>query len=243
MRTIAFVLVLGVAAPVHPLAAAEIALAAGAPLTAEMVADLVRDELAGRGLAGELAVEVRQPAVAVPNRAGTKMRVALSELRHDRRTGRFQGRLEAVLPSGEASAVPIAGRVDELVEVPVPIRPLARGEAIATGDLATAWLPLAALPDDGVLRPEDLVGREAVRMLAAGRAVRAGEVAEPWAVRRGDQASMAFRRGGLQIVTAAEALENGRPGETIRVRNAVSGEVRQALVIGTRRVEVRSVAP
>jgi flagella basal body P-ring formation protein FlgA len=33
------------------------------------------------------------------------------------------------------------------------------------------------------------------------------------------------------------ALENGRRGETIRVRNADSGEMRRATVVGPRNVE------
>ena len=169
------------------------------------------------------------------------MRVALVDLRYDRRTGRYQGRLEAALPSGETAAIATSGRVDELVEVAVPARPIARGETIADADIVAAWLPLVSLPDDGLRRAEDLVGRQAVRPLAAGRAARAGEVAAPWQVRRGEDASMAFARGGLQIVTAAEVLENGRQGQTIRVRNAASGEVRQAVVVGPRRVEVLGI--
>ncbi len=171
------------------------------------------------------------------------MRVALVDLRYDRRSGRFQGRLQATLPSGETTAIATSGRVDELVEVAVPTRPIARGETIADADVAAAWLPAASLPDDGLRRAEDLVGRQAVRPLAAGRAARAGEVAAPWQVRRGEDASMAFSRGGLQIVTAAEVLENGRQGQSIRVRNAASGEVRQAVVVGPRRVEVLGVVP
>lgn len=224
-------------------AAAEVSLTAGLPLTAEVVAGLVRADLAARGIAGELAVEVRQPAAPVLHQAGTTMRVALVDLRYDRRTGRYQGRLEAALPSGETTGITTSGRVDELVEVAVPARPIARGETIVDTDIVAAWLPLASLPDDGLRRVEDLVGRQAMRPLAAGRVARAGEVAAPWQVKRGDAASMAFARGGLQIVTAAEVLENGRQGQTIRVRNATSGEIRQAVVVGPRRVEVSGGMP
>ena len=228
---------------VLPAAVAEVSLPAGSPLTAEVVAGLVRDELVSRGIAGELTVEVRQPAASVPNRAGDAMRVVLGDLRYDRRSGRFQGRLQATLPSGETTGIATSGRVDANVEVVVPTRPIARGEIIADADVAAAWLPAASLPDDGLRRAEDLVGQQAVRPLAAGRAARAGEVAVPWRVRRGEDASMAFNRGGLQIVTAAEVLENGRQGQSIRVRNTASGEVRQAIVVGPRRVEVLGIVP
>ncbi len=87
-------------------AAAEVTLPPGAPLTTEAVAALVRAGLAARGMDGELSVEVRQPAAAVANEATAAMRVELAELRYDRRTGRYQARLEAVLPSGESASIP-----------------------------------------------------------------------------------------------------------------------------------------
>ena len=242
MRALALAVLILLSGLARP-AAAELALAPGQPLTPDAVAELVRAELERRGVAGRLGIEIRQPAAALPNLAGSPLRVVLAELRHDPRTGRFQGRIESSLASGETAAMPVSGRADALVEVPVPTRPVARGAVLAADDLVMAWLPMAALPDDGLRRPEDLAGRQAVRALAAGRAVRAGEVAAPWAVERGDRVGMSFSRGGLQIVTAAEALENGRPGDTVRVRNAVSGEVREALVLGPRRVEVRGMAP
>src|SRR5690242_4661959 len=81
--------------------AAELTLAPGAPLTEALVGDLVRSELASRGMAADLAVDVRQPHGEVPNRAALAMRIALVDLRIDREGGRFQGRIEAVLPTGE----------------------------------------------------------------------------------------------------------------------------------------------
>jgi hypothetical protein len=76
-------------------AGAEVTLAPGAPLTPDLVAGMVRDDLAGRGLVGDLEVEVRRPGAPVPNEAAGIMRVRLAGLRLDRRTGRFQATLEA----------------------------------------------------------------------------------------------------------------------------------------------------
>ncbi|MGD9507220.1 MAG: flagella basal body P-ring formation protein FlgA, partial [Geminicoccaceae bacterium] len=60
---------------------------------------------------------------------------------------------------------------------------------------------------------------------------------------RGDEAVTVFRRSSLEIVSAAEALDNGRRGETIRIRNAASGEVRRAVVVAERRVVVGTTTP
>ena len=163
------------------------------------------------------------------------MRSRPGDLRYDRRSRRFQGRLEAtLLPARPRPRHPgprrRAGRGRRAG------RPIARGETIARRR-RRAWLPVASLPDDGLRRAEDLVGRQAVRPLAAGRAARAGEVAAP------GRCGVARRSHGVQPRAAAdrhaaEVLENGRQGQSIRVRNAASGEVRQAVVVGPRRVEV-----
>ncbi|MFO1047690.1 MAG: flagellar basal body P-ring formation chaperone FlgA [Geminicoccaceae bacterium] len=223
--------------PLHA-SGAELTLAPGMPLTPAMVGELVRGALAARGLAGDLAVEIRQPRGETPNRAVAPMRISLVELEVDQGAGRFQGRIEAVLPSGERAQLPTSGVIDRAVDVLVPARAIARGQGITDGDLTTVRLPASSLPADALTRASEIVGRQAARNLAPQRAVRAGDVAEPWLVRRGDEAAAVFRRGSLEIVSAGEALDNGRQGETVRVRNLDSGEVRRAVVVAPRRVEV-----
>ena len=223
--------------------AAELTLAPGAPLTEAMVGELVRSELAARGMATDVAVEVRQPRGNVPNRAATAMKIILVDLSVDRRVGRFQGRIEAALPTGERTEMTASGRLGRPVEIVVPARAIGRGRTILAEDLVRMSLLAADLPDDALALATDLVGRQAARTLPPQRPVRAGDVAEPWLVRRGDEAAAVFRRGGLEITSAAEVLDNGRRGETIRVRNAASGEVRPAVVVAERRVEVAGMAP
>jgi flagella basal body P-ring formation protein FlgA len=90
---------------------------------------------------------------------------------------------------------------------------------------------------------DDLVGLQAVRRLSGGRVVRAGDVAVPRLVRRGDPLSLVFRCAGLEIAGPGVALDDGRHGEPVRVQNAASGEMRQAIVVGPRRVQVQVGAP
>jgi flagellar basal body P-ring formation protein FlgA len=222
--------------------AAELTLAPGAPLTEAMVGDLVRSELAARGMA-DLAVTVRQPHGEVPNRAALAMRIALVDLRIDGEAGRFQGRIEAVLPTGERTEMATSGRLDRPVEILVPARAIGRGRTIAETDLESLRLLASDLPDDALVLATDLVGRQASRTLLPQRPIRLGDVAEPWLIRRGDQAVAVFQRNGLEIASAAEALDNGRQGEFIRVRNTASGEVRRAVIVAERRVEVGSMTP
>ena len=136
-----------------------------------------------------------------------------------------------------------SGRVGRAVEALVPANAIARGRTIAADDLTSVRLLASDLPTDAQTVAADLVGRRATRTLLPQRPIRAGDVAEPWLVRRGDEAVALFRRGGLEIVSAAEALDHGRRGEIIRIRNAASGAIRRAVVVAERRVAVGATTP
>ena len=226
-----------------PAAGAELVLAPGEPLTRAAVAGAVREALAAQAHHGELAVDVQVPSAPLPNRAAAPMRIVVADLRYDTRTGRYDAQLLATLPSGETSAIKSAGRVQEMVEVPVLARPVERGETIRREDLAWGSFARGSVRVDALRDIDDLVGLQAARRLSGGRAVRAGDVAVPWLVRRGDPLGLVFKRGGLEIAAPGVALDHGRGGESVRVQNAASGEVRLATVVGPRRVQVQVGAP
>jgi len=57
-------------------------------------------------------------------------------------------------------------------------------------------------------------------------------------VHRGDRITIVARGDGLSLSATGVALENGRPGQRILVRNPSSGRVLHATVTGPHRVEV-----
>lgn len=199
---------------------------------------MIRPELEVRGVGADATVDVAMPAMPIPNRATTPMRVVLGELAYDRGTGRYQARLRATLGSGETTAIESHGRVLDLIEVLLPTRPIGRGETIGADDMRVARVPNSSVRGDTLRHLEDVIGLQATRFLAANRPARAGDVEAPWLVARGEPAAMVFARGGLEIVGAGVALDQGRQGQSIRVQNSASGQVRRAIVIGPRRVVV-----
>ena len=58
------------------------------------------------------------------------------------------------------------------------------------------------------------------------------------AVRRGERVALSARIGAVVAQVEAEALQDGRPGEVIRVRNLQSGRVQPARVARAGQVEV-----
>ena len=83
------------------------------------------------------------------------------------------------------------------------------------------------------------MGREARRVLAAGRVVRAADLAEPRLVTRGQAVTMVYAGGGgLEITALGEALDHGSRGGIVRVVNPASRLVREAVVVGPGQVRV-----
>jgi flagella basal body P-ring formation protein FlgA len=224
---------------------ADLLLGPGEPLTPDLVGGMVREALAQRGIDGNFVIEVQAPSTPLANRASSPTRVVVGELRYEPRTGRYDAKLLASLVTGEATTILSSGRVDELVETAVLIRPLDRGEIIGPDDVTRRALPLTSVRSDAIRIPEELVGLQAARPLAVGRAVRAQDLVAPLLVRRGEPASMVLRRGGLEVTDSGIALEHGHQGAWIRVQNTASGEIRRARVVGPRRVEVapEGIAP
>lgn len=58
------------------------------------------------------------------------------------------------------------------------------------------------------------------------------------AVLRGEKVTLAARAGAVVAEGTAQALEDGAPGDTIRVRNLQNGKVQAARVVAPGRVEV-----
>ena len=84
---------------------------------------------------------------------------------------------------------------------------------------------VSVVPDDipGALSlPEDAVGQEAKVTLYAGRPIRAEDVGPPAVVKRNQMVPLAYRVGGLSILTDGRALERGAVGEIIHVMNLAS---------------------
>ena len=80
-------------------------------------------------------------------------------------------------------------------------------------------------PDDaGVLSERaQIVGKVAKRTLLPGQPIPAIAVEEPRAVSMGALVRLVYRQEGLNIVTNAQALQNGFIGQVVQVRNIESG--------------------
>ena len=115
------------------------------------------------------------------------------------------------------------------MDVPCPVRPLGKGEAV-TPDVITFMSCNLAYQKGAVWD-----GRggpwQTVRSLGASQPILASDLTPLSAVNRGDKLTLVYTRGNVRISAMVEALEEGGPGDTIAVRNLDSKKQIYATVL------------
>jgi len=122
---------------------------------------------------------------------------------------------------GEASwqlFVPV--RIRLVSDYLVATRPLAMGEPISDGDVATRRGDLGELPA-GVLTREDLAVGQVPRVsIGAGQALRADLLKRESVVKTGQQVKLISRGAGFAVSTDGQAMNNAADGQLARVRTS-----------------------
>ena len=115
------------------------------------------------------------------------------------------------------------------MDVPCPVRPLGKGEAV-TPDVITFMSCNLAYQKGAVWD-----GRggpwQTVRSLGASQPILASDLTPLSAVHRGDKLTLVYTRGNVRISAMVEALEEGGPGDTIAVRTLDSKKQIYATVL------------
>lgn len=140
------------------------------------------------------------------------------------------------VPGGWTVRVPV--RVKMFSNVLVTTRPLARGDGIGAGDVHAEERDVASLAYGYVAELGQIDGRSLARPLSAGTVLTPGMLAGRQAVRIGDSISMQADVEGVVIRVAGVAMGAGDTGSRLKVRNASSGKVLDAVVTGPGTVAV-----
>lgn len=115
----------------------------------------------------------------------------------------------------------VRAELEALAPVVVAAHDLGRGIELAESDLRVVELDLNGLRNP-CLDSRELLGKKLKRPLRAGDAFDRTQVEFPPMIRRGEVVSIQVVSGSLRISAAGEARQDGREGETIRVRNSSS---------------------
>ncbi|MBK1616480.1 flagella basal body P-ring formation protein FlgA [Rubrivivax gelatinosus] len=145
-------------------------------------------------------------------------------------------RFELRCPGSAAAGQGFVVRARLSAEVLVAALALPAGRALAAGDVQAQRREITP-GSEPLSDAEAVLGLVAQRSIAAGQVLSARLLAEPLLVRRGEAVEIHARREAVEVVVPGQALDAGRRGETIRVRNTATGKVIQARVAAAGRVE------
>jgi flagella basal body P-ring formation protein FlgA len=226
-------LLLGSARPV----AADI-LPAGQPLDAATVRAMLEAALPELAPGERWSISLFAPSFPISNRAVSDATMVLDEIELPPDGGELRATLRVTLPTGETGRIALRGRAEPALEVAVPRRAVPVGTVLDADDLEHIVLPRRRLPEAARTSEAALVGRTVARRLAAGRPVREEDLRRERLVRKGEPVRVVFRRGGLELILEASALEDGAAGDLVRVLNPNGGRELRGVVVGPREVRV-----
>jgi flagellar basal body P-ring formation protein FlgA len=116
-------------------------------------------------------------------------------------------------------------------KVAVALHKIEKGEALNEVNVSFDRRPVERLRDY-LTSPEALAGKRARQALLPGRVLTAidaeddgHEAATPPLVRRGEAVKLLVRLGPVNVMASGEALQDGRAGQSVRVRNTDSKQV------------------
>ena len=108
-----------------------------------------------------------------------------------------------------------------------------RGTQLQPAMLEEVSRPTLGLDPQAVSSLNDVVNAEATRDLPAGQVVRSNDIRRAVLVKQGQSALMTVGQGkGFEITVRVEAMQDGRMGEQIRLKNTESGRLLTGTVTG-----------
>ena len=120
----------------------------------------------------------------------------------------------------------------------MPARRVERGTYLAGDDVEKRWLPEDQVTADTLRdRPTWSDVRHATRSRPAGRCARPTSP-HPSSWPAGKTVTLLYASDGLELSAAGEALDGVPEGDTVRVLNPDSRQVRKGLVVGRKQVRV-----
>lgn len=113
-----------------------------------------------------------------------------------------------------------------------------RGTQLQPAMLEEVSRPTQGLDPQAVSSLQDLIYGEAARDLPAGQVVRSSDIRRAVLVKQGQSALMSVGQDkGFQITVRVEAMQDGRMGEQIRLKNTESGRLLTGTVTGPNAVK------
>lgn len=214
----------------------------GRPMRKEEAIDAVRVAITATGAPEDVDIELSGfTAPLIPVEAVSASTVA--QLEYDSNTGRFTAKLSITGENMNPIDTRVSGRAEAMVEAPVALTRLLPETVLRADDVRIARVRTALLQNEFAKTPDQIIGMQLRRPVAAGQPLRLVDLIRPSLVQRGSIVRIELSSSGLSLTGQATALDDGVEGENIRVQNLNSRAFLFARVVGPGQVRVTADAP
>ncbi|MFW0776731.1 MAG: flagellar basal body P-ring formation chaperone FlgA [Rickettsiales bacterium] len=164
--------------------------------------------------------------------------VEIRGLQFDKAGSRWSANLLFVNEGSAISVMPVAGRFDEVVEIPMLKRQVRAGDVIKKEDVETRDYVMSRTRSDTITDLKSLIGKSPTRTISAGRPIYEQEIALPVVIEKDNVVQMYYRSPGVEISATGKAMEDGSTGKIINVRNLSSKKTVRAVVVNANTVNI-----
>jgi flagella basal body P-ring formation protein FlgA len=199
----------------------------------------VRAMLAERMPGAEIAVELFNISFRLHAAGDANDTFAIEDLSYDAGTRRFDAIVAAPAASTMAQRVRVGGRVHKLIVMPVPKRPISKGEVLRADDIETVKLKAEQAPADVVADRAILIGMAAARGLRAGYPIFTRDIERPVLVPKNSLVTLVLQANHMRLTARGKALDPGGLGDVIRVVNEQSKQVVEGTVFAAGQVAIK----
>jgi flagella basal body P-ring formation protein FlgA len=162
----------------------------------------------------------------------------VTQLEYDGGTGRFTALLSVSADGVPMTQLRLSGRVQEMVELPVPRRRMLPGDVVLADDLQWTRLRATLARGEVVRTTAEAVGQALRRPVQPGQPILLADLGRPVLVTKGMPMLLALDGPGIQLTATGVATEPAGLGERVRVLNPASRVVVEAEVTGPGRARV-----
>ncbi len=190
----------------------------------------IGERLVAEGIAEQVDVKLLAQGESIIHASKTPFTVEIKTLTLDKPRSRFSGDIFLVSQGKVEKALPIKGRYDIMVTLPVLKQKLTRGEIIDEKYIAYESFPENRVRGEIIREKKDIIGKAVSGSISAYRPIRDHELSAPMLINRNQLVEMRFNTGTMFISTTGMSLEEGAIGDIIQVRNVNSKHVVRGII-------------
>lgn len=205
----------------------------------QMVAEQLEMHGAGNDIKAMLLVRDSQPLLT----SATPIDFSIENLAYNVQTAHWEAECHVRSDGKLVKNLPVSGRFETNIDVPAVSKKMQSTDVIEASDIKWISVPAHRVNKDTITLAEDLIGKSPKRMIGEDRPIRISEVMSPIMIKRGDLVQINFYSANMTIHTMGKAQEAASLGDAVRIKNADSGIVIQAIATGPKQAAVNPPQP